>query len=214
MLGSCGMEGLGDTQSLDTTYNAISASGAAVAAACAVCAPVAGLIAAAAQIAKALKIGYGCGPTCIQATQIVNSAESTFNQNVDEYESGGIDQATAINNWNGMWGAIQQACGAIPGAAGIDCVSDRAAGSCKWKQTAVGASKGYPGVPKEGECWNWDLGYHQPLLLPALVPYGGGVTGSLNSVADSVVSSLTSNPMLMVGVGLLLVGLMSKGGKN
>jgi hypothetical protein len=210
MIGTCG---LGDAQNLDTTYNTITATGAAVAAACAVCAPVAGLIAAAAQIAKALKVGYGCGPTCQQATQIVNSAESTFNQNVDEYESGGIDQATAINNWNGMWGAIQQACGAIPGAAGRDCVSDRAAGSCKWKQTAVGASKGYPGVPKVGECWNWDLGYHQPLLLPALVPYGG-VTGNLTGSLNSVVSDLTNNPMLLIGGGLLLVGLMSSGGKG
>ena len=152
MIGSCGMEGLGSVQTMDTTYNTVTAVGGTIAS---VGGPIGGavgaLIAAGAQIAKALKIGYGCGPTCQQATQIVNSAESTFNMNVDGYESGQIDQATAISNWNGMWNAIQQSCGQIPGAAGRDCVSDRAAGSCKWKQTAAGASKGYPGVPKEGE---------------------------------------------------------------
>jgi hypothetical protein len=208
MLGTCGM---GSTKTIDTTYNSISAGAVAVGSmAGPIGAAVGGLIAAGAQIAKMLKIGYGCGPTCQEATQIVNSAESTFNMNVDGYESGQIDQATAISNWNGMWNAIQQSCGQIPGAAGKDCISDRAAGSCKWKQTAVGASKGYPGVPKEGECWNWDLGYHQPLLLPALVPYGGsGVTGSLNSIA----TDLMSNPMLLVGAGLLVVGLMSGGKK-
>ena len=106
-----------------------------------------------------------------------------------------------------MWSAIQQACGGIPGAAGKNCVSDRQAGSCKWKQTA--APK-YPGEPNLGECWNWDAAYHQPLLQPALVPMSGsGVTGSLTSVAND----LMSNPVLLVGVGLLVVGLMSKGSK-
>lgn len=208
MVGSCGLgcEGLGATA--DTVYAGITTSGLAVAAACAVCAPIAGLVIAAAQIAKALKIGYGCGPTCIEATKIVKQAEPLFNQNVDEYESGGIDQATAVSNWNQLWTAVQQSCGQIPGAAGSNCVKDRAAGSCKWKQTAAGASKGYPGVPKEGECWNWDLGYYQPLLQPALVPYAGsGIAGSL----DSITSTLISNPLLLVGAGLLLVSLMSKG---
>jgi hypothetical protein len=209
MIGSCGM---GSAKNLDTFYNTQISGALAVGAVTGpIGAAVGALVAAGFKIAQALHIGYGCGPTCQEATQIVNSAESTFNMNVDGYESGQIDQATAISNWNGMWNAIQQSCGQIPGDAGKNCISDRQAGSCKWKQTAAGASKGYPGVPKEGECWNWDLGYHQPLLLPALVPYsaGGGVTGSLNSIA----TDLTSNPMLLVGAGLLMVGLMS-GGKD
>ena len=206
MIGSCGLgcDGLSGTAA-NATYAAITTSGMVVAAACAVCAPVVGLVIAAAAIAKALNVGEGCGPTCIQATNIVNQAEPIFRQNVAEYESGGIDQATAVSNWTQMWSAIQQACGGIPGAAGSKCVSDRAVGSCKYKQTA--APK-YPGEPQLGECWNWDAAYHQPLLQPALVAFsGGGVNGSLNSV----VSSLTSNPMLLIGAGLLVVGLMSKG---
>ena len=98
MIGSCGMGGLGSAQTMDTTYNTVTAVGGTIAS---VGGPIGGavgaLIAAGAQIAKALKIGYGCGPTCQQATQIVNSAESVFNQNVDEYESGGIDQATELH---------------------------------------------------------------------------------------------------------------------
>ena len=63
---SCGMgcKGLGGTAA-NTTYAAITTSGLVVAAACAVCAPVAGLVIAAAAIARALNVGEGCGPTCI-----------------------------------------------------------------------------------------------------------------------------------------------------
>ena len=208
MLGSCGMgcSGLGGTTA-NAVYSGIATSGMVVAAACPVCAPVVGLVVAAAAIAKALGVGEGCGATCIQATNIVNQAEPTFRENLLEYETGVIDQPIAQSNWNQMWGAIQQACGGIPGAAGQHCVSDRQAGACTWKNTGPAI---YPGLPALGACWNWDNAYHAPLLLPALVPYGGsGVSGSVSSV----VSDLTSNPMLLVGAGLLVFGIMS-GGKN
>lgn len=187
--------GMGSTGS-----NVVTAVGGTIMSAAVLAGPAAPLVAAVGALvalggvmAGALHIGEGCGPTCIQATQIVNQAEPTFKMNLDAYEAGTIDQSTAVSNFQQMWTAVQQSCGAIPGVAGQNCVSDRAAGSCKWKDN--------------GNCWNWDIGYHQPLLSPATVPYSGG-TGISTS---NIIGTLTSNPMLLVGGALLVVGLMASG---
>ena len=168
--------------------------------AAAVVAAVGALVALGSVIAGALHIGEGCGATCVQATNVVNSAEPTFRMNLEAYETGVIDQPTAQNNFSQMWTAIQQSCGAIPGVAGQDCVSDRQSGACKWKQTGQPI---YQGQPNLGECWNWWNAYHDPLTYDALVPYNAGSTNS----SSSVVSDLTSNPLLIGGV-LLAIGLM------
>jgi hypothetical protein len=113
---------------------------------------IAGMIAAGSAIASALGVGSGCGQTCIEATQIVNQAEPLFEQNVALYQSGQIDQATAIATFDNMWAAVEQACSGIPGAAGTNCVADRQEGACKWRDV-------------NGECWNWFKGYRDPLLV-------------------------------------------------
>ncbi len=159
-------------------------------------AAVGGLIALAGTIAGAIHLGEGCGPTCVQATQIVNQAEPIFKQNLDGYESGILDQSTALDNFNKMKIAIQQACSGIPGKAGTDCYGDRfTEGGCKWQDN--------------GTCWNWNVGYRDPLLKPATTPYQGA--SSLVSSAESLFSGIPT--MLLIGGGLLLVGL-SMGGKN
>ncbi len=158
----------------------------------AVMAAVGGLVALGSTIAGALHIGEGCGPTCIQATQLVNDAEPILRNNVTEYTAGHLDQGTALLNFNQVWTAVQQGCGAIPGAAGSNCVGDRQAGACKWKDA-------------NGQCWNWDIGYRQPLLVPNGVGVGVGSGVSM--------TNLTSDPMLMIGAGLLLLGLIVVGGK-
>ena len=205
-----GHSGLGDAQNLDKAYNTAAATAMAIGAATGpVGAAIGAAVAASIKIAQALHIGYGCGPTCVQATQLVNDAEPLFRNNVALYEGGQIDQATAQYNYSQLWDAVVRSCGAIDGDAGKKCVTDRQAGSCKYKQIA---EPKYPGEPKLGECWNWDAAYHQPLLLESLNPVGA--SGTVGGTLDSVTSTLTSNPMLLVGVGLLAVGLMSssKGG--
>ena len=152
----------------------------------AVMAAVGGLIALGSTIAGALHIGEGCGPTCIQATQIVNQAEPTFKVNLDAYENGVIDRATAVSNFNQMWVAIQQSCGAIPGTAGADCVGDRKEGACKWKDN--------------GECWNWFVGYRDPLLKD---PTNAPVVSTSSSTVGEIDSSL------IIGGALLLVAMMT-----
>lgn len=154
---------------------------------------VGGLVALGASIAGALHVGEGCGPTCIQATNIVNSAEPTFKMNVTAYQQGQIDQATALNNFNQMWLAIQQACGGIPGTAGQNCVGDRQEGACKWKDAS-------------GQCWNWFTGYRDPLLQPSSVPYQGASTSGITSAISSIFggSNILVIGGLLVGMGLLL----------
>jgi hypothetical protein len=161
---------------------------------------IAGLVAAGAAIAGALGVGEGCGPTCVQATNVVNGAEPIFRQNLAAYENGQIDQVTAQNNYNQGWAAIVQSCGGIPGGAGKNCVGDRQQGACTWKQTAPPQ---YPGQPQVGDCWNWYNAYYEPLTYPA-------VNAPTVSAASNV-SSLMSNPMLLIGGGLVLVGLMVGG---
>lgn len=158
------------------------------------------VIAAGAAIVSALGIGSGCGPTCVQATQVVNQAEPTFQANLDAYENGVIDQSTAQANYNNMWAAIKQACSGIPGAAGTNCVGDREQGACKWKQTG---QPQYPGQPAYGDCWNWYEAYYRPLTL---APVNAPVSSTSTIVGD-LTSSLTSSPLLLVAVAGI-VGLM------
>jgi hypothetical protein len=151
-------------------------------------AAIAGLVAAGAAIAGALGVGEGCGPTCVQATQIVNNAEPTFRANLAAYEAGQISQADAIANYQQMQAAVTQACSGIPGDAGTRCVGDRFPPSaCTWKNN--------------GQCWNWNIGYYVPLTQPSQTPMASPVSGN--------VSSMLSNPMVLVGGILLLVGLTS-----
>jgi hypothetical protein len=73
MLGNCGM---GSAQNLDSAYNSAAATAMAVGAATGpVGMAIGAAVAASIKIAQALHIGYGCGPTCVQATQLVNEAE-------------------------------------------------------------------------------------------------------------------------------------------
>jgi len=156
------------------------------------------LVALGASIAGALHIGEGCGPTCVQATNIVNQAEPTFKMNVTAYQNGQISQSQALSNFDQMWLAIQQACGGIPGVAGQNCVGDRQEGACKWRDSS-------------GQCWNWFIGYRDPLLQPSNVPFQD-TTGSVVSNVGNVVGSLFSgNAGLIAGGALVVLGLLLTG---
>jgi len=157
------------------------------------------LVALGASIASALHIGEGCGQTCVQATNIVNQAEPTFKMNVSAYQNGQISQQQALANFDAMWLAIQQACGGIPGVAGQNCVGDRQEGACKWKDSS-------------GNCWNWFIGYRDPLLQPSTVAYTGTATSTATTDVGTVVSSLFSGSGgLLIGGALLVLGLLSLG---
>jgi hypothetical protein len=148
---------------------------------------VGGIVAAAAAIAGIIGVGSGCGPTCVQATNIVNQAEPVLLANLQAYQAGTISQATAISNYNQVWQSVLTACAAIPGTAGQNCVGDRQEGACHYQSN--------------GQCWNWYVGYYLPLLQ---------VTASTNTSTTSVtsaVSSLSTNDW-MIGGALAVIGLI------
>lgn len=148
---------------------------------------VGGIVAAAAAIAGVLGVGSGCGQTCVQATSIVNQAEPILRQNLAAYQSGQIDQATAISNYNQVWQSVLTACAAIPGVAGQNCVGDRQQGACHYKDAT-------------GNCWNWYVGYYVPLLT---------VIPSNTTNTTSLVSEITgSGSGLMIAAALGVVGLI------
>lgn len=163
------------------------------------------LIAAGAAIASALKVGQGCGETCIAATQIVNEAEPILKANLDAYEHGQIDSATAQANFNNGWNAVIQACGKITGDAGTNCIGDRQSGACKWKAT----SKPYTSSPDVGACWNWFNGYYDPLSKPAdFAPVQS------TSVLGSSIGGLSGTTLLILGVGVVGIIMLGSGGKE
>ena len=159
---------------------------------------VAGLEVLAGTLISVLHIGEGCGPTCIQATKVVEDVEPVMLQNLEAYENGQIDQATAISNYNRLWDVVRQGCSVIPGAAGQNCINDRTEGACHYKQDA---QPKYPGQPDIGQCWNWANGYGAPLNYPSKVPMKG--TNDLATMMD--ISGLDP---LWIGVGLIIAGLV------
>lgn len=149
------------------------------------------LIALAGTIAGALHIGEGCGPTCVQATSIVNQAEPILKQNVAAFQAGQISRTDALNLFNQIWTAVEQSCGAIPGAAGQNCIGDR----------------------QRGGKWDWFSYYYDPIAnspdnqlgISQASNSASGIANSLVTSTSSLLSMVESNPVLaLAGLGMLI----------
>lgn len=180
--------------------------------------PAAPFVAAAAGIAQLLAefgVGSGCGQACIEATNLVNQAEPALLQNLQDYENGVIDQATAQSNYNQIWQSIVTACGAISGSAGQNCISERQQGACQWKATGTPPT---PYSPAVGSCWNWYNAYYTPLTYPPTnAPASTAASTAASTVSSDVTSALSSVGIpstyavpIAIGVGALLLFLVIK----
>lgn len=188
--------------------------------------PLGGAIASAiAEIGVAISdIWSGCGQTCTQATAYANQTEPLLLQNLQQYLSAPIHyqslQAAALQNFYTAWNALNQACGnPALGAAGQRCVSDRAQGSCVYKTSPGGWQQvngtwqyQYPGGNGSGDsCWNWFIGYHDPIandptVVPDPVPGAGALSSLLSTVGISPAQTLFGLPIadvLMGAAGIL-----------
>lgn len=111
----------------------------------------------------------GCGQTCVVTSQWANQAEPLLEQNVLAYFATPAprtrsQQNAALNNFDVVWAALEQRCSQPGlGPAGQNCIADRRAGACKWRQRADSPLLSVPGQPQPGECWNWFLGYRDPI---------------------------------------------------
>jgi hypothetical protein len=213
-----GVRGLGSAQSQQ--INAIVSTGASttigiLAALSAIPGPgwvagaIGGLIAVGSMIANMFQ---GCGASCIQSSNDANKFEPPLQQNLSTYLNAPVHtasmQAAALNNVDTLFAALRAACSDPSlGTAGQNCISERLnESSCHWKASPGGWSqdssgvwsyKGYGASGSGNACWNWVIGYRDPIANdPTVVPDSAVSTPSTPvSTPASVTSSPTpSNP--------------------
>jgi hypothetical protein len=168
-----------------------------------------------------MKVFSGCGQTCVEATNIANQVEPVLQQNLTTYLAAPVHyaslQAGAINNFNTAWQSLVQGCGSgalATTSAGKNCISDRQQGSCAyktspggWQQNAAGVwSYAYPGANGSGTaCWDWFIGYHDPIANdPTVVPDPTSTSDLENDVTSAGVTvGTTTFPWpILIAAGL------------
>jgi hypothetical protein len=159
---------------------------------------VAGVIAVANLLVGVFK---GCGSTCTEASDIANQVEPVLQQNLANYLAAPVHyaslQAAALNNFTTAWSALTQACGNPQLlSAGQNCISERQQGACSykttpggWQQTSGTWTYVYPGANGSGStCWNWFIGYHDPIANDPTVVADPSPAASAVSGASSVIT--------------------------
>lgn len=179
--------------------------------------PIAGPIAAGiAAIGLALaNVFSGCGQTCVEASNLANQAEPLLQQNLEQYMSAPIHyasmQAAALNNFDLTWTALEQACSNPQlGAAGQACIGDRQRGACHYQTSAGGWQNGTyvsPGAAGSGStCWNWFVGYRDPIANdPTVVPDPVPGASALSSLTGGATIGGIPVADLLIGAGALLL---------
>jgi hypothetical protein len=190
--------------------------------------PVGQIIASIGQLGVMLaQIFSGCGNTCTMASRLANQVEPVLQQNLQTYLSSPVRtqsmQAAALNNFTTAWAALTQACGNPQlMAAGQSCIQDRQSGGCHWKaspggwaQTSDGTCTYTPwGAAGSGtSCWNWFVGYHDPIandpcVQPDSVLTAGGSSTSSTSGVVSGSDTIFGLPVPVVIGGLLLAAFL------
>lgn len=137
-------------------------------------------------------------PDCnkIATTAIVNQAEQFLQQNLAAWqalppqEKTVATQQIALQNFDNVWSQVVMACSTGGyGSAGINCVTDREQGACHYQNN--------------GQCWNWFVGYRDPI---ANDPQVGQTTAAGSSSATDIVSALTGgsiSPFLLLAAAAL-----------
>ena len=124
------------------------------------------------------KLISGCGPSCVMASNYANDAQNVLYNNLKTYMAlpkprAASVQAAFLNNFDTVWNHFEAQCAAVGGTPGANCIGDRQAGACKYKAN--------------GECWNYFVGFRDPIANdPDVVP-----DSALTTSANSLVSSLT-----------------------
>lgn len=144
------------------------------------------------------------------ATAIVNEIEPKLAENLNGYLSGSryrSSQAQALANFDAAWQAVIQACSNPDlGSAGQRCISDRDRNACVWKEN--------------GQCWNWFVGYRDPIANdpnvkadPVQTATGSWVDPETGEVLQpsSLDLMLTGNTGLLLAAGLAAAALFMGG---
>ena len=154
---------------------------------------------AAAALLAAMGVGSGCGQTCVISTKYANQAEAVLKQNLQTYLAQRpryySAQQAALGVFNAVWNdMVAQCSNPSLGNAGVRCITDRQSGACKSEWMT------------NGQCWNWWIGYHDPIAndgtvqpdpTPTVSSTVSDLTSSLGLQPGSAVSSLL--PLALVG---------------
>jgi len=187
--------------------------------------PVAGQIIGAALAITAVLAQFfkGCGSTCTLTSNEVNQVEPYMQQNLAQYLAAPVSAATqqeALNNFNQLWQGVVNYCNQPSMAsAGKACISDRQSGSCAyktspggWQQKNGAWSYAYPGANGSGStCWNWFVGYHDPIANdPRVAAASASPASSATSASGDGAFNLSSFlfPGLLIGGGLILASVL------
>lgn len=148
----------------------------------------------------------------IATTEIVNQAEVLLKNNLAAWQGlpaiqrNSATQAAALQNFDAVWTQVQQAClGGNYGSAGNACIADREQGACHFQAN--------------GQCWNWFIGYRDPISNdPAVAANAASPSSSTVSVGTAItaaaaaaagVPSDSSTLFLLAGAAVLVFMVMS-----
>lgn len=190
--------------------------------------PGAPFVAAAGGIAELVgavsRLFQGCGPTCTEATQIVNQVEPYLIQNNQIYFTNPNrttgDQQAALATVTQIFSTVQQQCGnSALGEAGQNCISARlgngmnqGSSDCTFGTTTENQYPPYCSVPYPvGVCWTWVLAYYDPIAQD--VPPGGvgTATGSAAAATTTLEGNSGIGTLLLLGLGLVALFLVMEG---
>lgn len=150
-------------------------------------------------------INSGCGQSCIITSQWADQAGAALYQNIKTYFAIPAPrpksvQKIAVANYDAIWQSLVDQCGNPSlGAAGRNCINDRAAGSCKWKALPPE----FPGEPVTGSCWNWANALRDPIANDPDV-YDDSATSAIASLGGSL-SPSTLLLLAALAVGLVVI---------
>lgn len=174
-------------------------------------------------IAITMLLRSGCGKSCVITSNWANEAEALLLKNIQAYFAipaprTRLQQQAALENFDKIWNYLASECATVPGRAGEDCIKDRKAGACEWKQTADSILLKYPGEPQPGQCWNWHSGYRDPIandtqVTDATSQTDTGVAQTLTNAGAQLAQLAETSPLLLIG-GALLIGAFLMGGKK
>lgn len=135
----------------------------------------AALIAAPFVINLVKKMAEGCGQSCVLTSDAANQIEEQLQKNLAAYLNSPRTrsvQSAALAVFDGYWNALAQYCSQPEfqtTAAGRNCINDRKEGACKWRDDG-------------GQCWNWFIGYRDPIANDSQVTADPTTADRLNDI--------------------------------
>ena len=182
--------GQGGQQVMQATGQTLISAGAVIP----VAGPFVALAGAVTDLLASVGVGKGCGQTCITASNYANQAETLLKQNLSAYMAlpsprPQSAQQAAMNNFQQIWNGLVTACAGVPGTAGQNCVADRQQGACKWKDSS-------------GNCWNWFIGYRDPIANDKTNNDAvGAVMAGTSGAATAAATAAAATSPVSAGVG-------------